>query len=158
LDITDNARAAGFNGLGVDTTVFFDYLSNVAKEVIARATLNNAQNAVTQVQFKYNRPPATDAVIAPEWRARLQQNQPNPFNPATTITFELARAGAVRCDVYDVHGRHVATLLDGFASAGLTRVSWNGKSDRGIAMPSGVYQYQLQGEDWTQSRKMTLAR
>lgn len=158
LDITDNAIQAGFQGLGVDTTLFFNYLSNVAKEVIASATLNNAQNAVTQVQFKYNRPPATDAVTAPEPRAQLQQNQPNPFNPTTAITFEVARAGTVRCDVYDVHGRRVATLFDGPAPAGLTRVSWNGKSDRGAAMPSGVYQYRLQGEDWTLSRKMTLAR
>lgn len=158
LDITDNAIQAGFNGLGVDTTVFFNYLNNVAKEVIASATLNNAQNAVTQVQFKYIRPPATDAVIAPEWRAQLQQNQPNPFNPTTAITFELARPGAVRCDVYDVHGRHVARLFDGFAPAGSSRVSWNGKSDHGTSMPSGVYQNRLQSEDWTLSRKMTLAR
>jgi flagellar hook assembly protein FlgD len=109
------------------------------------------------VLFKHNGG-ATDAVIAPEGRARLQQNQPNPFNPTTTIAFELARSGAVRCDVYDVHGRHVATLLDGSAPAGLHRVSWNGKTDRGISMPSGVYQYQLQAEGWAISRKMVLAR
>ena len=76
----------------------------------------------------------------------------------TTITFELARAGAVRCDVYDVHGRHVATLLDGVASAGQHSVTWNGRTDRGLSVPSGVYQYQLQGEGWALSRKMVLAR
>ena len=158
LDVTDVAIAAGFDGLGVDTSLHYDFFSNVAKEVIASVAVNNAQSAVTQVTFKYNRPPATDVAIVPERRARLQQNHPNPFNPTTTIAFELAHGGAVRCDVYDVQGRRVATLLDGFAPAGLTRVSWNGMTDRGVSMPSGVYQYQLQGDGWNMSRKMVLAR
>lgn len=158
LDITDIAIQAGFDGLGVDTDTSFDFFNNVQKTPIASVLLNNQQNAAERTLFKYTPPPTSDTATVPRWQARLHQNQPNPFNPTTTIAFELAAGGPVRCTVYDVHGRQVATLLDRFASAGPHRVSWNGTTDGGIPMPSGVYSYKLEGEGWVFARKMVLAR
>lgn len=76
-------------------------------------------------------------------RPALRQNYPNPFNPRTTIQFELPRAESVRLGIYDVQGRLVATLHDGPAPAGVSRVEWRGQIDRGGVAASGVYFYQL---------------
>ncbi len=70
--------------------------------------------------------------------ARLAQNHPNPFNPATEIAFSLAAAGQARLTVYDLAGREVARLVDGSLPAGEHRVSWR---PQGLA--SGIYLYRL---------------
>ncbi|MBE0661443.1 MAG: T9SS type A sorting domain-containing protein [Bacteroidales bacterium] len=62
IDITDNARLAGFNGLGRDTTVTFYFHNDVEKEHIAIITLNNAENAVTQAMYKYISPCPADSI------------------------------------------------------------------------------------------------
>jgi hypothetical protein len=78
---------------------------------------------------------------------RLLGNAPNPFNPATTIRFELSLADAaapVSLRVYDVRGQLVRTLLDDRLSPGLNEVSWDGRDDAGRPAPSGVYVYRLE--------------
>jgi predicted esterase len=77
------------------------------------------------------------AIAAPQIFS-LGQNFPNPFNPATTIGFELPEAGAVTLKVYDVLGRDVATLVDGVLAAGRHTSDWNA-----AGVPSGVYFYRL---------------
>ncbi len=64
---------------------------------------------------------------------------PNPFNPQTTVAFELGVDGPVRLDVYDVAGRHVRQLLDESRAAGRHEVSWDGSDGQGRGLPSGVY-------------------
>jgi hypothetical protein len=71
----------------------------------------------------------------------LEQNFPNPFNPSTTIEFQLALAGQVRLAVYDVLGRQVAVLADGVHPAGTYRVTFDARE-----LASGMYLYQLEGE------------
>ncbi len=72
---------------------------------------------------------------------------PNPFNASTTLSFVLETSGTVRADLYDVLGRHVATLLDGFASAGRQQLIVDGRT-----LASGVYFVHLM----TPSRQYTL--
>ncbi len=86
----------------------------------------------------------------------LHQNSPNPFNPGTTIRFDLAEAGVVRLMITDVTGRAVATLLDGFAEAGPHEVSWRGRDKDGQSVSSGVYLYRLTGVGGDETRKMIL--
>jgi hypothetical protein len=88
----------------------------------------------------------------------LADNYPNPFNPTTTITFGLPRAGQVRLAVYNLLGQRVATLMDGFKPAGWHEVSWNGRNDEGSAVSSGVYFYRLETDEFIQSRKMLLIK
>ncbi len=64
---------------------------------------------------------------------------PNPFRPGTTIGFELTRPGQVRVDLYDAAGRRVTTLADRSFSSGAHSITWDGRSDRGIDLPSGIY-------------------
>jgi len=64
---------------------------------------------------------------------------PNPFSPSTDVKFDLAQAGHVRVGVYDSAGREIALLQDGSLSAGAHTLQWNGHSDKGADVPSGVY-------------------
>ena len=72
---------------------------------------------------------------------------PNPFNPQTLISFELSRPGSVRLQIFDVSGRLVNTLANGFMSSGSHDVPWNGTSRDGSRVSSGVYFYVLQTPD-----------
>ena len=84
---------------------------------------------------------------------------PNPFNPATTISFAVpAGGGAIDLRVFDAAGRLVRTLRRDFAPAGLHRVVWNGIDDDGAPAASGVYFTRLLGPGFKATRKMTLVR
>jgi choice-of-anchor B domain-containing protein len=69
----------------------------------------------------------------------LAQNHPNPFNPRTTIAFELAKPAHARLAVYDVRGAHVRTLVERDLARGAHTAEWNGEDDRGQRVSSGVY-------------------
>jgi hypothetical protein len=89
----------------------------------------------------------------------LHQNVPNPFNPTTKITFDLARNGHVRLQVFDVAGRTVKTLVNGPMPARRNHeVVWNGLDEAGNRVPSGVYLYQLVTDDLTATKKMALLK
>ncbi|MBC8424295.1 hypothetical protein H8E07_09250, partial [bacterium] len=84
--------------------------------------------------------PGTHAEGLPALPAgRLHPAAPNPFNPRTTLRFELTRGGDVRLDVYDLDGRRVRTLVDGYLPAGEHRAIWAGRDDGGRPLSSGPY-------------------
>ncbi len=83
----------------------------------------------------------------------LSQNYPNPFNPSTTITFALPKAGYTKLVVYDLLGRRVATLVDGFVNAGTHTIRFEDSR-----LPSGVYLYQLESGSYRATRRMTLMK
>jgi hypothetical protein len=91
-------------------------------------------------------------------RFALYQNVPNPFNPATTIAFEIDCAANVELVIYDVEGRVVRRLLNEPFAAGLHRASWNGRNDTGSAVASGIYFYRLVAAGQTRTRKMILLK
>ncbi len=86
----------------------------------------------------------------------LHQNSPNPFNPVTTINFDLPRAGHVRLEIFEVSGRRVATLLDESREAGRYSTTWRGQDDAGNAVSSGMYFYRLSTDGFNETRKMLL--
>ena len=83
----------------------------------------------------------------------LDQNYPNPFNPATTIAYEIRTAGEVTLRVYDVLGREVATLVDGFRNPGTYTTTFDASR-----LSSGVYFYRLQSGSFMNTKKMVLAK
>jgi hypothetical protein len=91
-------------------------------------------------------------------RLELHQNSPNPFNPTTTIRFEMPEAGQARLVVYDVRGRQVRSLVDGHRDAGAHTAVWDGRDGAGERVSSGIYFYRLQGANATRVRKMVLAQ
>ena len=92
-------------------------------------------------------------------RYDLRQNVPNPFNPKTTIRYEVpAGGGHVAIEIYDVAGRLVRTLVDGFEAEGEQSVVWDGTDTDGKQMATGVYFYRMNAEGVESSKKMLLLK
>lgn len=83
---------------------------------------------------------------------------PNPFNPATTISFDLERAQRVRITVYDLDGRQVARLADDTFPAGTGRVTWGGTADDGRSLASGTYLVLVDSPGRQVTTKVTLLK
>ena len=88
----------------------------------------------------------------------LAQNFPNPFNPTTTITFAVPKAGDVTLAIYNLRGRLVRTLAEGPLAAGQHKVVWDGNDSRGLRVASGIYVYRLEANEFVESKKLILAR
>jgi hypothetical protein len=95
---------------------------------------------------------------APPKFTTLTQNFPNPFNPSTTIKFDLKEKGLVTLKVYNVAGQLVRTLVNGVRDANSYTVSWDGKNDRGGAVASGIYFYKMETKNFSQTKKMVMLR
>ncbi len=91
-------------------------------------------------------------------RVYLRQNTPNPFNPTTMLSFELAAAGHARLKVYDTAGSLVATLVDERRDAGSHEVIWDGRDNAGRISSAGVYLYRLEVGDFIETKRMTLVK
>jgi hypothetical protein len=87
----------------------------------------------------------------------LSQNYPNPFNPSTSIQYTVSNRQFVLLKVYDVLGKEVATLVNEEKPAGTYTVTFDASSTTG-GLPSGIYIYRLQTEDYSANRKMTLLK
>ncbi len=132
LDITDNAIQAGFFGLGVDTTVAFYFHNDVAKEPIAIVTLNNEQNAVTQVVFKNTTPPVVDGLEEANAANLSIKISPNPVGDEVVVDFKNLVPGSYRLVIFDELGR---------ATVERTAQLGNGNTERLdlSRLPPGVY-------------------
>jgi hypothetical protein len=95
---------------------------------------------------------------APELFTSLNSNYPNPFNPSTTISFDLARSGKARLSVFNVKGQLVKELVDGDLAPGTHRITWNGLDAGGRGVSSGVYFYRLEAGDYVSTRKMLMIK
>ncbi len=89
---------------------------------------------------------------------QLHQNFPNPFNPTTSISFQIPRQNHVKLVIYDVLGREVISLVDNHLQQGNYSVVWNGMDKSGHNVSTGVYIYQLQADGVTKTRKMTFMK
>jgi hypothetical protein len=89
---------------------------------------------------------------------RLVQNHPNPFNPQTTIRFELPSASRVVLSIYNVGGQLVRTLVDRSYGPGRHSVVWDGTTASGNTASSGVYFYRLSAGSFTDVKKMVLLK
>ena len=88
----------------------------------------------------------------------LGQNYPNPFNPVTIVEFDIPRRSAVRLDVYNVLGQHIRTLVDEVLAAQRYSVEWDGTSDAGVKVATGIYFYRMVTPEYQQTRKMVLIK
>jgi hypothetical protein len=99
-------------------------------------------------------PPPDEAPL----RYELQQNFPNPFNPATTIQFALPERSYVRLTVFNLLGQQVADLVNGELEAGNHEVVFSAEGGDGSGLPTGVYFYKLLAGNFTQTKKMVILR
>ncbi len=89
---------------------------------------------------------------------QLRGNYPNPFNPQTTIAFELSQSGQAAVDVYDLAGRLVRKLHSGVLAAGPHEVMWNGRGSDGRMSAAGIYFFRLKTETVIDTQRMMLVK
>ncbi len=88
----------------------------------------------------------------------LSNNYPNPFNPTTTIEYELPKAGYVKLEIFNSLGELIKTIINDFKNAGKHSIQWNGKNSNDIDVPSGIYFYRMSSDELTLVKKMILLR
>lgn len=88
----------------------------------------------------------------------LSQNFPNPFNPNTTISYQLTSPGRVNITIYNVLGQAVKTIVDEDKPQGEYSIVWDGKNNAGKNLASGTYFYQLRVGDYTSTKKSLLLK
>ncbi len=155
-DIAPGGSSFGSDSYTMDTTGWPGGSFSVNLNIAWKDACGNDYNQATTVTFL----PATlpTPVGARAFENRLEANVPNPFNPSTTIRYQVGAPGHVDVRVFDVSGRLVRTLVDRSQDAGVYGVRWDGMDDSGRPVASGVYFYRMQTGDFTSTRKMVLLK
>ncbi len=139
--ITDASFSSGFIGGYV-----WDFMLAPIYLYIDDIIVNTASSAIGE--------PASG--VATDFQ--LYQNFPNPFNPTTTIAFDLPTSDAVQVTVFNSLGQGVKSLVSGTMTAGNHQLVWDGRNNLGQEVPAGVYYYQLKSASFSETRKMLLIK
>lgn len=132
-----------------------DQAEGLPADVIDYSFINGVSIVRVRDEEKVSVDDSSPTTIPREYR--LTQNYPNPFNPTTTIEYEIPKAGIVFLTVHNLLGQKVATLFSGRQNAGLYQATWNGTTDQGQKVSSGVYFYRLETSSGVNlTRKMLL--
>ena len=96
-------------------------------------------------------------------QTQLLANYPNPFNPETWIPFQLAQDATVTATIYDVTGKQIRMIELGYVQAGnyvesSKAIYWDGRTEDSEQVSSGTYFYQIEAEDYTDTRKMVILK
>ena len=96
-------------------------------------------------------------VLFPD-RLKIYDAYPNPFNPVTSLRYDLQKNGLVNITIYDMMGRIVKTLVNGSQTAGFNSIKWNATNDRNEPVSAGLYLYTIQTGEFRQTKKMVLLK
>ncbi|MCI0495808.1 T9SS type A sorting domain-containing protein, partial [candidate division KSB1 bacterium] len=88
----------------------------------------------------------------------LGQNFPNPFNPETTIPYQLGKRSEVTLEIYNIISQRIRTLVHGVQSTGQYAVTWDGTDDAGKSVVTGIYICQFQADEFAATQKLILVR
>jgi hypothetical protein len=88
----------------------------------------------------------------------LKGNYPNPFNPITTISYDVKTKAPVSIQIYNTKGQLIRTLVDEIMDKGHHQIIWNGKDNHGNVVASGIYHYRMQAGDYKATRRMVLMK
>jgi len=138
----------------VDDSLYLTYINDKDAGAVPQTESADTENPVMYLAIKS--PTAVSVSDQEVWLPTvtvLDQNYPNPFNAETSISYTLADGGNVSLNIYDISGRLVETLVDGYQIAGKRLVTWDASGGS-----SGIYFYKLTTPDFTQTKKMNLLR
>lgn len=88
----------------------------------------------------------------------LYQNEPNPFNPYTNINYTIPYDSQVTISIYNILGKEISTIVNGYKSKGNYSIKWNGKDSSGNLVQDGIYFYTLKAQDFSKTNKMILLK
>ncbi len=88
----------------------------------------------------------------------ISRNYPNPFNPTTTVNFQIPRLSEATLVIYNVLGQKVRTLINGSFEPGYYKAVWDGRNDLGKAVATGIYIYRFEASEYTKTQKMILMK
>lgn len=128
-----------------------DFDIEVAEDVVV------SDGETTTLDFVYHFTSEEPNLVVPKI-TQLNNNYPNPFNPTTTIGFNLKEEAKVKIEIYNIHGQKVDTVADGYYGAGYNNVNWNGVDGEGRPVASGVYFYKMKAGRYTSTKKMILMK
>ena len=89
---------------------------------------------------------------------RLYFTYPNPFNPVTTLRYDLPKNSFVNITIYDMMGRVVKTIVNDQQMAGYRSIQWNATNNNGSPVSAGIYLYMIQAGEFRQTKKMILLK
>ena len=121
------------------------------------AVTNDGSNSVTILKNDLATS-VEDKITSVPKNFTLHQNYPNPFNPSTTIQYTLPKASNVVVKIYNMMGEEIRTLVNKHHGAGVQTLIWDSKNDRGKAVATGVYLYEIRVDDFSHTKKMILLR
>jgi uncharacterized lipoprotein YddW (UPF0748 family) len=156
LSIAADFASMVFDTSGIaDTTIAYANLapSTIHSWRVSAANQTGVSNWSDVFRFKTQAPSAVGEADRVPLAFTLEQNFPNPFNPATTIRFTVSMHQRVQLSVYDVLGRTMATLIDRDMQPGVYTAVWNGAD-----APSGIYFYRLTSGSFGAVKKMLLQK
>ena len=138
------------------TTNYYDALDNITRE-FTESYFGTSWTNQLQVLYSYTPTDVEDKEINVN-NFTLFNNYPNPFNPSTTISYELATGSFVTLKVYDILGNEIATLVNEFKPAGNYKAWFEGKNSSNNQLASGTYFYRLQSNGNAITKKMILLK
>jgi hypothetical protein len=156
LDGTLFAEVGSVTAMGnTDSTKHYSYYDNIgsiltAKYRIRQITNDGAQETTPMINFTLL---GADGNRFSPWTFQLHQNFPNPFNPVTTIAFQIPQQFRTTLKVYDILGREIVTILDEDLNAGDHQLQWDSS-----LVSSGVYFYRLHSGTFIETKKMIVAK
>jgi hypothetical protein len=149
-----DTRAGIYSRIGLKATAGVTYYFRVDRAY----TLPSWYSIIaTRTSYAVSVGENTSSTMVPKSPA-LEQNFPNPFNPSTTIHYDLPVQQNVRITIYSILGQEIAELVNTVQSPGTYRVQWNGKDRHGSDMPSGIYAIRLLADNTQFVKKAMLLR
>ncbi|MFC1583780.1 FlgD immunoglobulin-like domain containing protein [Candidatus Neomarinimicrobiota bacterium] len=153
---TGNPYSSGVTGNGTAVgDVIFTVPMNAPDELYYNCEFHLSMTGVFQIETAVLK---TDGGSAYPSETALLSNYPNPFNPATTIRFELPQATDIHVVIYDLLGQQVATLLEGMMEPGSHQVVWNSKDQEGRSVPAGIYVARMVTPQYAKSIRLVLLK
>jgi hypothetical protein len=153
---TGNSYSSGVTGNGSTTgNVIFTVPMNAPDELYYICEFHSSMTGVFQIETAVLK---TEDDPAHPRESVLLSSYPNPFNPATTIRFELPQAVDVRVAIYDLLGQQVTTLVEGTLESGYHQVVWDIKDQEGRSVPSGIYVARMITPAYTKSIRLVLLK
>ena len=119
--------------------------------------MENVNDIVSPIFLRTSLEDDSDDIKEPEVFS-MQPIYPNPFNPSTTISYEVAKRGPVKVTIYNVKGEMVKVLLDRVQESGNHSIVWDGSGSNGFKVSSGIYFCSVRANGSVKTRKLVLLR